>query len=73
MYAKSLPLLARLGGLALEGAGGPLLELGGCLLVSGSCNVCHFVQVLTKKEKKVSFQSVLYCTLPSDRSQKNKT
>jgi len=39
-------LLARLGGLALEGASGPLLELGGCLLVSGSCNVCHFVQLL---------------------------
>merc|ERR1712142_827530 len=38
-------LLARLGGLALEGAGGPLLELGWGLLVGGSCNVCHFWSV----------------------------
>ena len=55
VYSKSLPLLARLGGLALEGTGGPLLELGGSLLVSGSCDVCHYVQLLIKKEKMLSF------------------
>ena len=44
------PLLAWLGGLALEGASGPLLELGRGLLVNGSCDVCHFDEFLPKGE-----------------------
>lgn len=38
--AERSPLLARFGSLALEGASGPLLELGRSLLVGGGSNGC---------------------------------
>lgn len=53
-----LPLLAWFRGLALESTSGPLLELGRCLLVGGSCNgcVCH---LLCPERKKMNSQLVL--------------
>lgn len=46
------PLLAWFGSFALEGASGPLLELGWCLLVGGSSNGCvrHTFIVFVKAE-----------------------
>lgn len=48
-----LPLLAWFGSLALEGASGPLLELGWCLFVSRSSNGCvrHPFFVIVKAEQ----------------------
>ena len=56
------PLLARLGGLALEDAGSPLLELGGSLLRL-TCSIAHCSGFLPRREMHFRLKSDNYYIL----------
>ena len=52
------PLLARLGGAALEGTGGPLLELWRSLLLG---RVCHFML-----KKIIKYRCICFVNMSAD-------
>lgn len=65
--AELSPLLAWFGSLALEGASGPLLELGRSLLVGGGSNGCvgHLFFVCYEKNQEEVKCSTSYTSLTS--------
>lgn len=67
VHAELSPLLAWFGSLALEGAGGPLLELGRGLLVGGGSNGCvgHLFFVSYEKNQEEVKRSTSYPSLTS--------